>query len=619
MPVHKDLRVKKQHIDFQTGTVSESAAPPWLLRVLSHNAIINLFTDYISLPCYVVSRQNPDLWYLLSAPRPATEPSPFQFELYFGKKEVRLQYNHKCMDQAAQTKKGVLDQRAGLWDYFVPVIQNGKCVAYVVSGSFQRSIPTVESLSRQFTALAGKAPGAADPVFNDYVKVLLQTTLINDHVLAEYKKLLDLLARMVSEENPDPGILDQIERMKAQVFSKHMPNRMWHYAAVKRHRLLWGPWQGAELAPWDKEEFHLTRHPNTVLAAMVGKEGAAASNETRSMVQAAQVQWACFEFVRELPETVCGQMDQQGVFFLTSTDPKRSPAQARLQVRDMALSIENFLRKQFKSSVYTGVSRLDHAAEELPDAFHESVLALHLGLHHQKSLVFYQDQYSTKSGPTEFTVMEWAAKLVDACSRAEEKEIRLMREEYVREALRASGEKPEVLRVYLIQLLYKLLETVHKRALVVEPQFSTLSRELSEKYSEALASAELLALFRTHLEFFGNLFLSPLRGERNFRLDRAKDYIAQNFQRSLSLSEVASRTGFSVSRFSRCFKEAFGTGFSDYLLQLRCDHAKRLLETTRLSIGQIAQDCGFQSASYFIQQFKRRAGKTPQAYRQQKG
>ncbi len=608
--------MKRHRIDLKNDTVSETNAPAWLLRVLSHNAVINLFTDYISLPCYVVSRQDPDLWYMLSAPSP--DPSPFQFELYFGKKEARLQYNHKCMDQAAQTKKGVLDQRAGLWDYFAPVIQGGKCVAYVVSGSFQRSIPTVESLSRQFAALAGKAPGAADPVFNDYTRVLLQTPLINDHVLPEYKKLIELLAKMVAEDVPDQGFLAQIDRMKAQVFSRYMPNRMWHYTAVKRHRLLWGPWQGSELAPWDKEEFRLTRHPNTVLAVMLGKEGSVASSESRSMVQAAQMQWACFDFVRELPETVCGQMDQQGAFFLTSPDPKRSAAQARLQVRDMALSIEGFLRKQFKTSVYTGVGRMDHAAEELPEAFREAVLALHLGLHHQKSLVFYQDQYSAKPDQSEFAVLQWSVKLVEACGRAEEKETRLMREEYVREALRASGEKPEVLKVYLLQLLYMLLETVHKRALVVEPQFSTLSGELSEKYSEAITSAELLALFRTHLEFFSNLFQSPLRGERNFRLDRAKDYISQNFQRSLSLSEVASRTGFSVSRFSRCFKEAFGMGFSDYLLQLRCDHARRLLETTRLSIGQIAQDCGFQSASYFIQQFKRRTGQTPQNYRQQK-
>src|SRR5581483_212450 len=187
--------VKKHKIDLKTGAVAEGPAPLWLHRVLSNNAVINLFTDYISLPCYVVDRRQPDLWYTLSAP--AAETSPFQFELYFGKREARLQYNHKCFDQAAQTKKGVLDQRSGLWDYFVPVLQNGKCVAYVVSGSFQRPIPNFETLSKQFSLLAGKAPGLADPIFHDYVQVLLQTTYISDQALTDYRKLIDLLAKFV--------------------------------------------------------------------------------------------------------------------------------------------------------------------------------------------------------------------------------------------------------------------------------------------------------------------------------------------------------------------------------------------------------------------------------------
>ncbi len=609
--------MKKQKTESKSNQPKEAVTPAWLLRVLSQSAVINVFTDYISLPCYVISKQNLDLWYSLSTP--SLEPSPFQFELFFGKREARFQHNQKCFEQADQTRKGVLEPYMGLWDYYAPVMQGGKCVAYVISGSFLRTIPNAETLARQFASMAGKAPGLSDPIFTDYTRIFLKTPLVSDEALPDFKKLLDLLARMVSEEKLTPALLAQIDRMKAEVFSRMMPNRMWHYTAVKRNRLLWGAWQGSELAPWDKAEFHLTRHPNTVLAVMLGREGAAATNEIQSMVQAAQMQWGCFRSISQLPETVCGQMDQQGAFFLTSPDPKRSSAQARLQIRDMAASIEVFLRKQFKSSVYVGVSRLDHASEELPEAFREASLALHLGLHHQKSLVFYQDQYSGQPERTEFSVLEWSAKLVEACGRAEEKEIRLMREEYVRDALRASGEKPEVLKVYLLQLLFQLMDTVQKRSLVVEPQFSTLSKELSDKYSQAVTTPELLGLFRTHLEFFSSLFQSPLRGERNFRLDRAKDYISKNFQRSLSLSEVASRTGFSVSRFSRCFKETFGMGFSDYLLQLRCDHARRLLETTRLSIGQIAQDCGFQSASYFIQQFKKRIGATPQAFRQQKG
>jgi AraC-like DNA-binding protein len=611
--------VKRQRMDDKKTISGEPATPSWLLKVLSHSAVINLFTDYLALPCYVVARDNPNLWYTLAAPSSATEPSPFQFELYFGKKDVRVQYNQRCFEQAAQTKRGILEQHLGLWDYFVPVLQGGKCVAYIFSGSFLRSIPTAETITQQFAAMAGKSPGLADPIFTDYTRTLLKTPLVDDEALPDFKKVLEILARMVAEETVTPASMAQIERMKAQVFSRRMPNRMWNYAAVKRQRLLWGIWQGAELAPWDREEFRLSRHPNVVLAVMIAKEGASLSNEIRSMVEAAQMQMSCFQLTQQLPETVSGKMDEQGAFFLTSPDPKRSGPQARLQIRDMALSIESTLRKQFKSSVYIGVSRMDHAAEELPEAFREAVLALHLGLHNQKSLAFYQDHYAAKPDRTEFSVMEWAVKLVEACGRAEEKEIRLMREEFVREALRVSGEKPEVLKVYILQLLFLLMDTVQKRALVVEPQYSTLSRELSEKYSQAITTAELLALFRTHLEFFTSLFQSPLRGERNFRLERAKDYVSKNFQRSLSLSEVASRTGFSVSRFSRCFKEAFGMGFSDYLLTLRCDHARRLLETTRLSIGQIAQDCGFQSASYFIQQFKRRIGSTPQAFRQQKG
>jgi AraC-like DNA-binding protein len=584
---------------------------------MSHNAVINLFTDYLSLPCYVVSQDSPDLWYALSLP--AVAPSPFQFEMYFGKKGIRTKYNRGCLELAAQTKKGVLAQHLGLWDYFVPVIKEGKCVAFVFSGSFLRSVPTLESVTQQYIAMAGKAPALSDPVFNNYARALLKTPLVEEATLPDFKKLLEILAQMVADETLSSAKLAQMERIKTKVLSQTMSNRMWNYVAVKRHRLSWGTWYGAELAPWDKEEFKLTRHPTMVLAVTIGREGEDASNEIKAMIEAAQMQWECFQLVHQLPETVSGQMDQQGAFFLTSPDPSKSATQARLQVRDMAQSIEAALRKKFKASVHIGISRFDHATEELPEAFQEAVLSLNLALHNQKNLIFYEDQYSPELSQSGFSVLEWSAKLVDACSQGEEKGIRLVREEYVREALRASNEKPEVLRAYLLQLLFQLLQGVKNRALVVEAQFSTLSKEFSEKYGQATTTLELLGLFRTHLEFFSGLFQSPLRGERNFRLDRAKDYITKNFQRALSLEEVASHTGFSISRFSRCFKEAFGMGFSNYLLSLRCDHARRLLETTRLSIGSIAQDCGFQSTSYFIHQFKKRIGETPQTYRSKKG
>src|SRR5579872_574018 len=188
--------MKRQPVESKTAT--EPATPSWLLGVLSHSAVMNVFTDYLSLPCYVIARQNPDLWYTLATP--AAEPSPFQFELYFGKREARFQYNRRCFDQVTQTRRGVLEQYMGLWDYYAPVMQGGKCVAYVVSGSFLRSIPTAESLTRHFTAMAGKSPGLSDPIFTDYTRILLRTPLLTDEALPDFKKLLDMVARMISDE-----------------------------------------------------------------------------------------------------------------------------------------------------------------------------------------------------------------------------------------------------------------------------------------------------------------------------------------------------------------------------------------------------------------------------------
>ncbi|MCB6603699.1 helix-turn-helix transcriptional regulator, partial [Erysipelatoclostridium ramosum] len=53
----------------------------------------------------------------------------------------------------------------------------------------------------------------------------------------------------------------------------------------------------------------------------------------------------------------------------------------------------------------------------------------------------------------------------------------------------------------------------------------------------------------------------------------------------------------------------------NYLIRLRVQQAKELLETTNYSIAQISDSCGFSSQSYFSQVFKKACGMTPNAYR----
>ena len=77
--------------------------------------------------------------------------------------------------------------------------------------------------------------------------------------------------------------------------------------------------------------------------------------------------------------------------------------------------------------------------------------------------------------------------------------------------------------------------------------------------------------------------------------------------------EAAEYAGLSPSHLSRRFHREYGIGFSAYLTTLRLEAARHLLRNTSLQTGEVAQRCGFNSASYFIRVFAKRWGVTPKS------
>ena len=56
---------------------------------------------------------------------------------------------------------------------------------------------------------------------------------------------------------------------------------------------------------------------------------------------------------------------------------------------------------------------------------------------------------------------------------------------------------------------------------------------------------------------------------------------------------------------------------AQYHLQLRLNSARDRLKNTRLPVGEIAQQLGFESAQYFSRIFKQKTGRTPNSFRRQ--
>jgi len=99
-------------------------------------------------------------------------------------------------------------------------------------------------------------------------------------------------------------------------------------------------------------------------------------------------------------------------------------------------------------------------------------------------------------------------------------------------------------------------------------------------------------------------------------LENIKAYIHENIASNMmNASQVAEAFGIHLSGLSILFKQHHGINISDYITQLRVDHAKHLLASTKLSIAEISERIGYANSAGFIRVFKKYEGVTPGVYR----
>lgn len=93
------------------------------------------------------------------------------------------------------------------------------------------------------------------------------------------------------------------------------------------------------------------------------------------------------------------------------------------------------------------------------------------------------------------------------------------------------------------------------------------------------------------------------------------NYIHNNFERDISLGDIAKFVFLSPSYFTRAFKEETGMSPISYLLKVRIERAKELLSDTGLKISDIALSVGFSNQQRFNEMFKKYTSITPLQYR----
>lgn len=102
-------------------------------------------------------------------------------------------------------------------------------------------------------------------------------------------------------------------------------------------------------------------------------------------------------------------------------------------------------------------------------------------------------------------------------------------------------------------------------------------------------------------------------------LTPAVELISTSYSKQITVADMASSVSMSPSNFSRHFRSHFGTTPYRYLREVRMMAVCDLLSTTELALSTVAARTGFYDQSHLSNEFSRRWGLTPTAYRARYG
>ena len=105
--------------------------------------------------------------------------------------------------------------------------------------------------------------------------------------------------------------------------------------------------------------------------------------------------------------------------------------------------------------------------------------------------------------------------------------------------------------------------------------------------------------------------------EINFKLNTLRKKVEQNPEQ-WNVNLMADDYGLTRSHFTNLYKDHFGLSPADDIHNLINEKARHLLETTEMTVNEIAEACGYTACENFIRSFKQSNGLSPLQFRKQK-
>lgn len=264
------------------------------------------------------------------------------------------------------------------------------------------------------------------------------------------------------------------------------------------------------------------------------------------------------------------------------------------------------------SNFNMGIGRSYTGLKELKSSYHEAMTAVEYASSIEGGQVIHISDIQDEESRREYPLKEKHAFLAAIRIGDQQKAIEQLHQLMSR--LHYGSKTENLLKVRI----YELLGTMVEAAIDGGGDVDDLLKLSKKLFAESMlirgqVQTEEWLKSRTE-EIIGIVSHSHSSRSQNIIL-KAKTYIEKHYAEAISVKDVAEEVCISESYFKSVFKKISGYSYSEYLTNIRIDHAKKLLDTTDKSITEIALDVGYQTPNSFSSLFKRETGKTPTQYK----
>jgi AraC-like DNA-binding protein len=354
-------------------------------------------------------------------------------------------------------------------------------------------------------------------------------------------------------------------------------------------------------------ELGIDRLPTCALVGMLADDDSSVSDELEAYLKSDAVQRAAVRFAAAIPDALAGRVGRHGVFLLVPNEPRRARRASHLLA--LAERLQRALRREVGVRLTMGIAAASDS-DALPLTFQRALAAAQRGQLEGIDSVLDHGEKRTGSMDLLRARSFFEQALENAPDRALAAEERWTQAVVVR-----YGSSVECVRGYLAASIERLALVIERSQTLDERSFESWVETVERDLVSAKTLRDAVAVHHRAAADAARSLVDPKAMRGDHRLRRALAYIRDRFTGPLTQPGVARMVGLAPASFSRAFARQTGKPFSRYVLSLRLEHARRLLETSALPVSAVARLSGFRSPFYFHHAFTRAFHTTPRAYR----